>query len=398
MGYYSFYNLNRIKMIRNILTLEKAINNINDKIAELNKNGANLSFLGIVNNKWVGQHKTYLILKCNIHNVTWTSTSYCNFINRFKGCKLCNKENNNLCKINSKEDAYNIVLNIHKDDDIKYNYEPIKNTFTNKGNNVSVICPKHGKFEIKYRTLLIGPNIGKCPICIKENKSKNQIINVIGNQKVLKEINNKLNKIKQENNISIQFLGFVDENIKNIISEKEAKLVLKCNIHNVIWNTTTLDNFLSSADGIFCPECAKNRSSSTSNTERKCSIILQSLDSTLEINRHLKLTVTDKICNKERLIIPDIYLPSLNAIIEYDGEQHYKFIEKYHKLDYNYYVDRINRDNCLVQYCKENNIRLLRIPWKDNNRLEEVIKAFLVEGKDITTKVEPKLLPAVIIK
>ena len=42
---------------------------------------------------------------------------------------------------------------------------------------------------------------------------------------------------------------------------------------------------------------------------------------------------------------------------------------------------------------KENNIKLLRISYKDNNRIPEIIKIFFEEGKDITTKVEPKLLP-----
>ena len=48
---------------------------------------------------------------------------------------------------------------------------------------------------------------------------------------------------------------------------------------------------------------------------------------------------------------------------------------------------------CLEKYCKENNIKLLRISYKDNNRIPEIIKIFFEEGKDITTKVEPKLLP-----
>lgn len=44
-------------------------------------------------------------------------------------------------------------------------------------------------------------------------------------------------------------------------------------------------------------------------------------------------------------------------------------------------------------FSKENNIKLLRISYKDNNRIPEIIKIFFEEGKDITTKVEPKLLP-----
>ena len=106
----------------------------------------------------------------------------------------------------------------------------------------------------------------------------------------------------------------------------------------------------------------------------------------LNIIRQYKLIINN------RIFYLDFYIPKLNVIIEYDGKQHYEFTS-FFQPTYQNFVNQVNRDRCLEQYCKENNIKLLRISYKDNNRIPEIIKIFFEEGKDITTKVEPKLLP-----
>lgn len=66
---------------------------------------------------------------------------------------------------------------------------------------------------------------------------------------------------------------------------------------------------------------------------------------------------------KKRLRI-DFYLPELNKAIEVDGAQHTKPIafskhsDPYKVLEENKIRDKIKND-----YCKENNIPLLRIPY-----------------------------------
>ena len=100
-----------------------------------------------------------------------------------------------------------------------------------------------------------------------------------------------------------------------------------------------------------------------------------------------------KFVKSPEKIYVDFYIKELNLIIEYDGAQHFKFNKYYHRDNYKTYINQVNRDKCLNEYCKSNSIKLLRISYKDNNRLEEVIKAFFVDGKDITTKADPILLP-----
>ena len=53
----------------------------------------------------------------------------------------------------------------------------------------------------------------------------------------------------------------------------------------------------------------------------------------------------------------------------------------------------MNRDNLLKQYCLNNNIKLVNIRDVDINRIFEILSKLFSNGEDITTKVEPKLLP-----
>ena len=146
---------------------------------------------------------------------------------------------------------------------------------------------------------------------------------------------------------------------------------------------------------------SKKRSYPLHKTERKCGEIIEKfLKSTNEkCERHHRIKVTNKsdqeFCNRKTIVV-DYYIPTRNTIIEYDGEQHFQNI--YFKDFYNNqdFVNSVNRDHFLERYCKENNINLLRISYKNKHRLEEVINTFLKTGEDISTHVDPILLPAVI--
>ena len=65
----------------------------------------------------------------------------------------------------------------------------------------------------------------------------------------------------------------------------------------------------------------------------------------------------------------DFYLPNYNLIIEYDGQQHYKEVE--------IFSDDLKtiqkRDNFKNQWCKEHNIKMLRIPYFEYNNIEKIL-------------------------
>lgn len=68
----------------------------------------------------------------------------------------------------------------------------------------------------------------------------------------------------------------------------------------------------------------------------------------------------------------DFYLPNYNCCIEYDGKQHY------HLNSYSFtLLDLMNRkylDNKKSKYCKDNNIKLIRIPYWDFDNIEKILE------------------------
>lgn len=71
----------------------------------------------------------------------------------------------------------------------------------------------------------------------------------------------------------------------------------------------------------------------------------------------------------------DLYIPSLNIVIELDGVQHYEPIVffggevTYEKIK--------QRDKIKDEYCLKNNIKMIRIPYKDKNKLKLIIEKSL---------------------
>lgn len=63
----------------------------------------------------------------------------------------------------------------------------------------------------------------------------------------------------------------------------------------------------------------------------------------------------------------DFYLPDYNCCIEYDGEQHFRPVEHFGGKEK--FQRQQQLDNIKNQYCKDNNIKLIRIPYTDFNKL-----------------------------
>jgi len=75
-------------------------------------------------------------------------------------------------------------------------------------------------------------------------------------------------------------------------------------------------------------------------------------------------------CKNKSTLPFDFYLPDYNTIIEFDGYQHYYEVKMFGKLSRIQKHDKIKNN-----YCKENNINLLRIPyWElENETIEKTI-------------------------
>ena len=63
----------------------------------------------------------------------------------------------------------------------------------------------------------------------------------------------------------------------------------------------------------------------------------------------------------------DFYLPDYNCCIEYDGKQHYKEVKTWRES----LKEIQKRDSLKNQYCRNNNVKLIRIPYFDYNLIDE---------------------------
>ena len=91
-------------------------------------------------------------------------------------------------------------------------------------------------------------------------------------------------------------------------------------------------------------------------------------------NIDYKTQYTFEDCKYKNKLKFDFYIPSLNICIEFDGDQHYKPIDYFggeKRFKIQQICDQIKND-----YCKENNITLIRIPYIEykNKNIENILK------------------------
>ena len=82
----------------------------------------------------------------------------------------------------------------------------------------------------------------------------------------------------------------------------------------------------------------------------------------IKFNQYHKLKGCFSTLNNKCILLTfDFYLPELNVTIEYDGEQHYRPIERFGGEKT--YERQVILDEIKNKFCKESNIKLIRIPY-----------------------------------
>lgn len=173
-----------------------------------------------------------------------------------------------------------------------------------------------------------------------------------GRYKTTDEFKKEISKI----NFNIKILGTYNG------SEQPVKCY--CKICKHIWSP--IGRSLKNGQG--CPNC------STSKGELK---VKQFLD-TNKIE-YIQQKTFDNCTDKEKLKF-DFYLPTSNIVIEYDGQQHFMpvdFANKGIEWATNLYNNNVRKDTIKNDYCKNNQIKLIRIPYYDYNRIFEILTSEL---------------------
>ncbi len=248
---------------------------------------------------------------CHTHGIFEQTPN--NHISQKQGCPKCAGKGKELLEI---------IEDFNKIHNFKYDYSLIN--YKNKRSNLKIICTDHGIFEqISYSHL---SGIG-CPKCGGSFRTTTE------------EFINKSNKI-HNNKYDYSLVDYKS-------AHKKVKII--CPEHG---------SFEQSPNGHLrgnkCPKCELDMSKG----ELKITEYLKNEN----INFVPQHTFID--CKNIRCLPFDFYLPIYNICIEFDGIQHFKASKSWggeQELEIRKIRDQIKTD-----YCKNNNIKLLRIKYNEN--------------------------------
>ena len=205
-------------------------------------------------------------------------------------------------------------------------------------------CKKHGINETKLYTLFIGHVCPKCGV------EKNTLRARHKPDEIEKEFDNfggvLVNKEEYEN--------WGRKNLKVICPECKKIFV------------TSYGSYMRDG-GQLCPNCTYK----ISKGELRIRNFLDS--NNIQYNREYRFDDC-----KYKIPLPfDFYIESLNMCIEYDGEGHYRPIQR--TYDDNYNAEEMFKLTCIRdeiknKYCKNNDIDLLRIPYWDYDNIETILE------------------------
>ncbi len=241
-------------------------------------------------------------------------------------CKKCSRN------IISKSQRKNIefINNANKKYDKKYDYSKVQ--YINRMSKVIIICPIHGDFLSTPINHLSRNGCSKC--------SKLEI--------------RKRNKIRFiEKSISCHS-GKYDYSLVEYISDKK-KVKIMCQKHGIFYQQPNTH-----INGVGCPSC------SSSKGELKILKYLQ--DKKIRFEKERKF----ENCSFVNDLIFDFYLPDKNTCIEFDGKQHFNSIKFFGGEEC--LNKTILRDKIKNTYCKANNIKLVRIPYYDYDKIEKILE------------------------
>lgn len=358
--------------IKRYKTEKEVIAAIEKKIDEEN---LNLEFCGFIN-KYSTLIKTKIEVCCIKHGITGHPTIE-HFLRKGFMCKECVKEYNSQRQESTKEEVYNKISIIKEE--YKYDYTSIlTGEYGDKislceNPKIKIICNDHGPFYRNLQTLLsprCDCTCSECKKLIEKDQRKEKLISEI--DKTIKE--------RKRLGYDLEFCGFVNE---EVISTNDSRVIIKCNKHNSLSEI----NYYNFVNGFSCG--CTTCSGKSSIYERECRRVLKEDFPNIQVIEQYKiphlLEYDFGTTFSNTNIYIDFYIPDKNLFIEYNGEQHYHQNTKFHETEEEF-IDQRNRDMYIKNYCSANNIKLLVISYKDQRRIEEIIRTYLLTGEDISTK------------
>lgn len=225
---------------------------------------------------------------------------------------------------------------IHGD---KYDYD--ESVYVGAKIKIKVICKRHGMFVQRPDAHLNG---SLCPICGELNRRQNKRYD---NNMFIEKAEEKHGNLYDYSGVDYQH------------SQSLVKII--CRVHGVFKQIP--NNHL---NGKGCPKCKTS----------KGEIAIENCLIKNNIKHKMQYAFND--CKYKQPLPFDFYLPEYNMCIEYDGQQHYESVIHWggdDKLKYTKENDGIKND-----FCVENNIKLIRIPYWDFDNIEVILDDVLTKS------------------
>ncbi len=262
-------------------------------------------------------NRTNIKIKCLIHDEFFYQTPY----EHLKGYKSCQ-----YCKSNKKMTTDEFIEKANKVHNYKFDYSLVD--YTGNKIKVKIICKKHGIFEQAPNWHLNGNG---CDLCRVEYKEK---------------------FIEKSSKIHNNKYDYSDINYIN----NSTKIKIICPEHGVFYQKPQHH-----LKGIGCTYCNKS----------KGELIIANILKKLNIKFEQEKIFID--CKDKKELPFDFYLIDFNCCIEFDGRHHYESINYWggdNKLKYTK-----NHDFIKNNYCKNNNIKLVRIKFDNSYKdIEKIIE------------------------
>ena len=248
------------------------------------------------------------------------------------GCPICATENTASKLSLTQEEFIKRAKEIHNG---FYTYE--KTVFVTTKKKVIVTCPKHGDFETIASNHLKGSG---CPHCARER-------NAVACRNTQEDFLRRAKEVHGDR--------YCYE--KTIYQTLETPVTITCPEHGDFTQTP-----ISHLHGNGCPHCHRSKG------ETKVANFLQIHNVKFEIQKKVENL---NLFGGRKYFLLDFYLQDYNTIIEYNGEHHYQPVEWFGG-EKNYKLQQL-RDESLRQYCKENKIKLIEIPYTEFDNIEEIL-------------------------
>lgn len=255
-------------------------------------------------------------------------------------CKDCRAIKRNMDnRVERAKKQFDVISNICSQRDYELFIDEFEfiDKFVNINTHIEFLCKKHGVQTMTIKEFLRSK---RCHLCSREEQGNN----MMHTSKYVKTVIESYNGNEWLN--QDEYIGTTVKNLK-----------IKCGLCGQIYVT--------SFNAYATDSVAQRKCFSCSCRESKGEVIIRNFLEDNHIVFEREKSFYD--CRDIKPLPFDFYLPNYNLCVEFDGQHHFE------DRGFGNYELTQKHDEIKNQYCKNNNIGLLRISYLDGNDIEKIL-------------------------